>query len=570
MLRFDGKRWLRNINYVARVGYTAKNSFYETQNTAANAPYSMTLNDGSILTNRPGTDIFDVDGNKLNSANPLDQGYYAAYLPSTYLGRYDINGKELNTFFKASASFFNRIGATNHRWVLGADFKTDKNYGDGKTFSDETPPQRSFSSVNSTFRKRAFSDIPGVNQLGLYAEENFDARIAGRKFNLSAGLRYDNFSGGQHALSPRLNASLEIVPRIFSINGAYGKLAKAPSTLYLHPENAYFEYVNINEIGVSNIPVDQQVLMTTTRVFNTENKDLEIAKNEKAEIGFRLNVNQATLRVTGYKENMDNGYSMNRSINGYMPVVFNEYTRAGDGSQPIYQLAASNNVLAGFYMPTNNLVSRTKGIEMDLDLGRFKSIRTAFSLNGALLTTESYNKDYTYFDDFSGNAGSDRTHIGLYEKGMVKRYDQSAVTTLRATHNIPRLGFVITFTTQVIWNESNWQRYGNDSIPVKYISKEDGQVYDYDYKRKDEPEFKDLLRNVNRLTEITESWPPLVTFNINVTKEISDYMRVSFSPITCSDTTSARNQTGAGHLREERQPLLLRIGIIAKTLTGSA
>ncbi|WP_341836771.1 TonB-dependent receptor plug domain-containing protein [Chitinophaga pollutisoli] len=526
--RINKKLWLRNINYVARVGYTVKNSFYETQNTAANAPYSMTTNNGSMLTNKPGTDIFDVDGNKLNTDNPLDQGYFATYLPSTYMGRYDINGKELNTFFKASATFFNKIGATNHRWILGADFKSDKNFGDGKTFSDTMPPMRSFSSVNSTFRKRAFKDIPALTQVGLYAEENFNTRVAGRRFELSAGLRFDHFSGGEHALSPRLNASLEIVPQIFSINGAYGKLAKAPSVMYLHPEQAYFEYVNINEIGVSNIPADQQVLMTTTRVFNTENPQLEIARNEKAEIGFRLNVNQATLRVTGYKENMDNGYSMNRSIYGYKPVVFNEYRRTGDGSQPIYELAASNNVLAGFYMPTNNLVSRTKGIEMDLDLGRFKAIRTAFSLNGALLTTESYNKDYTYFDEFSGNAGSDRTHIGLYEAGMVKRYDQSAVTMLRATHNIPRLGFVVTFTTQVIWNESNYQRFGNDSIPVKYISKEDGQVYDYDVKRKDEPEFKDLLRNVNRITEVKESWPPLVTFNINVSKEIADYMRVSF------------------------------------------
>ncbi|MBV7533076.1 carboxypeptidase-like regulatory domain-containing protein [Chitinophaga sp. sic0106] len=526
-LKFNDS-WLRTLNYVARVGYTARNSYYETQYTSAIAPYSMTTNDGSILTNRPGTDIYDNNGNKLTTANPGDQGKYAVYLPSTYMGANNINGKEFNSFFKVAATFFNKIGATNHRWILGADFKTDKNYGDGKTFSDTAPPLRSNASLNATFRPRAYRDIPALNQLGLYAEENFNTRIAGRRLDLTAGLRYDQFSGNRNALSPRLNGNLEIIPRVLSINGAYGKLAKAPSTLYLYPEQAYFEYVNINEIGKAGIPADQQVLMTTTRVFNTENKDLEIAKNEKAEVGIRLNVSQATLRLTGYQEKMNSGYTLGHSVNGYQPVTWNEYTRVGDGSQPIYQLAASNPVLAGYFMPTNNLVAKTRGLEMDLDLGRFKSIRTAFVLNGAILRTESYNKDYTYFDDFSTNAAASRTHIGLYQPGMLHRYDQSAVTSLRATHNIPKLGFVVTLTTQVIWTESNWTEYGNDSIPVKYISKNDGQVYDFDPARKDEPEFKSLIRNTNRNAYTKESYPPLLTFNVNITKEIADYMRVSF------------------------------------------
>ena len=45
-----------------------------------------------------------------------------------------------------------------------------------------------------------------------------------------------------------------------------GIAAKMPSLLYLYPENAYFEYININELTNENIPESQRLFMTTTEV----------------------------------------------------------------------------------------------------------------------------------------------------------------------------------------------------------------------------------------------------------------------------------------------------------------
>ena len=520
--------WLRNVNYVGRVGYTSKNSFYQTEHTSATAPYSMTYTDGAVLSNKPNTDIFDVNGNKLTNISAADQGLYALALPSTYVGRYDINGKELNTYFKAIATFFNKIGGTNNKWLLGADFKSDKNYGDGKTFSDELPPKTSLSNLNASFRQRVYKDIPGVNQLGVFAEERFNTHLGSHFLEIVAGARYDRFSGKRDALSPRLNASFEVIPQTFIIRGAYGKLAKAPSVLYMHPEDAYYEYININETA-SAIPADQQVYMTTTRVFNTQNPDLQIAKNEKSELGFDLNIKQYSLRVTAFRERLQNGYTLGNTVNTFRPVVYNQYARSPAGSGlPVYDLSASNTVLAKYFTPTNNQVSNNKGVEVELDLGRFPAIASAFSINGAWTRSESYNNGYTYFDDYTELDPANRTHIGLYEEGMQKRNDQEFVTSLRSTHNIPRIGFVVTLTTQVIWNQSNWNKFGNDSVPVKYIDKTTGLVHDFDAKRKNEPEFKSLLRTVSTRDYIKESYPPLLAFSLNVTKEIADYMRVSF------------------------------------------
>lgn len=70
-----------------------------------------------------------------------------------------------------------------------------------------------------------------------------------------------------------------------------------PTLLYLYPEKAYFEYVNINELANESIPESERLFMTTTKVYDTENKDLKVAKNHKAEIGLRLNVGKVSDRL---------------------------------------------------------------------------------------------------------------------------------------------------------------------------------------------------------------------------------------------------------------------------------
>lgn len=516
--------WLSNIRYVVSASYTSKKSYMSQLYTNATSPYSMTTNDGTVLSNRPGVDIFDNNGNKITNFSDADANLYAVQLPASYEGRYDIEGKEVNVFAKLMGTLFKRLGNTNHTILVGADFKTDGNEGTGKTFSQTEPPYRNLSAPNASFRPRSYKDIPYVKQLGLFAEENFRYSFGDHKLQITGGLRYDKISVVKDVFSPRVNASFEIIPQKLSIRGGYGVTAKAPGTLFLYPELAYFEYVNMDELSNEAIPESERLYITTTRVFDTQNKNLKIAKSKKAEVGFDLNIKQATLSVTGFIDRLQDGYSMSPTINSFRPVTYYAYQRIND---EIVQTEALP-VLAKYYTPTNNIQSKAKGVEFDLNLGRFDAIRTAFSINGMWIRNQSYSSDYTFFDGNSGTGEKNRTHIALYEKGMEKNNYQRFTTTLRATHNIPEIGFVVTLTAQAIWNESQWYNYGNDSIPVKYISKNDGLVYDFDPGRKDEAEFKPLIRQVNDKYYIKENYPPAYTFNINVTKELGNYMRVSF------------------------------------------
>lgn len=521
--------WLKSIRYVASFNYLSKQSHYEEQYTAANAPYSMTTTDGAILSNIAGKHIYDKDGNEITHFSGADTDNYAVYLPSTYFGQYNIDGREINAFAKLSANFFKKLGSINNRILIGMDFKTDGNVGNGKTFDPTTPPYRNLSSTNASYRPRKYKDIPFVNQLGIFLEENFNWHIGDRELNIQAGVRYDNVSTVNNVITPRINASFDVIPGYFTLRGGYGITTKMPTTLYLNPENAYFEYINMNELASSDTDTEK-LFLTTTKIYESTNKNLKVAKNKKAEIGFDLKVGQVRLGVTAFQEKMNNGYSLANTLETYKPFTYNEYER--DANQNIV-LKTSNKILSSFYTPTNNRTLNTKGIEFDLNLGRIDAIRTSFSLNGAWMQSESYNNDYRFYD-ISGSGGSGRLNIALYEKGMEKYNQERISTALRITHNIPSIGFVVTLTAQTIWKEANWYKFGNDSIPIGYVGQEDAQVHwfkENQYTTRQEltdAGYGYMLRTVEEKKYIKESYSPLFCFNFNLTKEISDYLRISF------------------------------------------
>lgn len=524
------KGWLQSLRYVLSGTYTDKQSFYETVYSLATAPYSMTTIDGTVLSNFAGQHIFDADGNEITNFTDVDAGNYAQYLPNSYKGHYDIDSREINAFGKLTATLFKQSGNIKNRILLGADFKTDGNVGDGKTFDPTTPPLRSNSSQNSSYRPRPYSDIPFINQFGVFAEENFYWNMGQREFKLQAGVRFDNASIVGSTLSPRFNASFDVVPEMLTVHGGYGITAKMPTLLYLYPENAYFEYININELSNENIPEDERLFITTTKVYNSENHDLKIAKNHKAELGLKLKLGKSNLSITAFQERLKNGYSLDYTFDTFKSFQWNEYTR-NDAGQLV--LSSSLPVLSNYHTPTNNLNIENKGVEFDLNIGRIDAIRTAFQFNGSWMRSKSWNAGYDFYDN-SGGAAFKRKPIAIYSPGATKSYRQQFVTTLRTTHNIPEIGFVVTLTGQAIWQQSNWQTYGNDSIPIGYIALENAGVHLFDKGKYTTPEqliadgYDYLLQIPSRANEIKESYNPYFCFNINVTKEIGEVMRVSF------------------------------------------
>ncbi len=520
--------WLKRLSYTLSFSYADKQSYRESMLSNAYAPYLMSSTDGSVLTNIPGLKIYDKDGKEITNIPVGEESYYGTYLPYSYFSRYDIYGKELNFQASVKAHFNKRWENSSNSILVGVDYKTDGNLGRGTVYNISTPPQSNSSS--SAYRPRAFKDIPFINQLSVYVEDVFSHSFGNHELKLTAGARFDQINS-KNILTPRLNASFEIVPRTLYVRGGWGVLAKAPTSLYLYPQEAYYEFVNYNTLGDDKLPADQQLLLGTTRVFKTENPDLKIARNTKSEVGFDLKFNggKMGLSVTGFHEELKNGYSMGTDLySGFHLIPYVTYKNLQKDAQGRYTLEVDevNNIFVSHTIPMNSLSTVNKGIEYELNLGRIDAIRTSINVNGAYMHVKKVNNNHTYS---SGTSASNlEHHIGVYEKGVSRNLNEVFNTTFRFTHNIPQVGFVVTLAAQANWFTKTWTEYGNDTMFQYYIDYKDGKVKDFLPSMKEDPEFANLFETPNERRFIKEKYDPYVIFNINVSKEIGDILTASF------------------------------------------
>lgn len=521
---FLNRGWLKNVNWLFSGSFNDKVSHIES--TASNALnlYSTALVDGVTYTDTPGQHLYDADGSEVTNA--ADLGLKGVVLPYSYFYTYDIYGKEVNAFAKVNADFSKTWDAFTDRLLAGADFKTDGNLGKGAVYDDNFPPFRSISNTSSGYRRRPYSDIPFVNQVGLYAEDAFFGQWGERQLHLSAGARFD-WVNGLTCLAPRINASFDFFPWM-TLRGGWGVTAKAPTAMYLYPNYAYSDELNFNGMQ-ETLPVEERLLVATTHVFDTANPDLEIARNRKAELGLDFKVaGRYNLSVTYYDERMDNGYTMGLGLPSFawfqLPVY--QIAESHPGSQPSLAVDRLYNLFFMMYRPYNFGKYHNKGLEYEIDLGRFDAIRTSFYLNGAWQYGSSTSRGYSFSTRLNGTERE--RHIGIYNPGRKTGHSEELITTFRAVHNIPQIGFVISLTTQVDWYSRDWDTFRNPDMFVKYISYHDGQVHDFDASERGNPEFSYLFETPSSTREVVEKTSPYLLFNLNLTKEIGDALTASF------------------------------------------
>ena len=520
--------WLKRLSYTLSFSYTDKKSYRESMLSNAYAPYLMSSTDGAILTNVPGLKVYDTKGNEITNIPVGEEGYYGTYLPYSYFSRYDIYGKELNFQSSLKAHFNKRWEKSSNSILVGFDYKLDGNLGRGTVYDIATPPQSNSSA--SAYRPRAFSDIPFINQASVYVEDVFSHEFGNHEFKLTAGARFDQINS-KSILTPRFNASFELVPNSFYLRGGWGILAKAPTSLYLYPQDAYYEFVNYNTLGDNSLPADEQLLLGTTRVFKTQNPDLKIARNTESEVGSDIKFNDRNmgLSVTGFYEELKDGYSMGTDLySGFHLIPYVTYKNLQKDANGRYTLEVDqvHNVFVSHTTPMNSLSTINKGIEYELNLGRIDAIRTSININGAYMHVQKVNNNYSYSSGSGGNTLEH--HIGVYERGVERSMNEVFNTTFRFTHNIPQVGFVVTLAAQANWFTKTWTEYGNDTMFQYYIDYNDGKIKEFLPSMKDDPEFANLFDTPSDRRFIKEKYDPYVIFNINVSKEIGDLLTASF------------------------------------------
>lgn len=541
---FINKTWLKSINWLLSGSFTDKESYYRS--TASNAfnMYSTAMEDG-VYTNFGGLEYKDADGNTLTTLHHKEN--VKGTMMFTYPYSYNIYGKELNAFAKVNFDMGHSWGAVSERLLVGADYKTDGNLGRGAVYDDDAPPYRNNSNLASGYRKRPYYEIPFIHQIGVYAENIFSWRFAERELNLTAGVRYD-WVNGKSVFAPRLNGSIDIFPWM-TVRGGWGITSKAPTSIYLYPNKAYQDLILYQGIDV-NLPEEERFLLGRTTVYDTENPDLEIATNRKAEIGMDFKIaGRFRVSVTAYDELMENGYNFGRGISDFHHFNIPIYTVAEKvpGSIPVLKQTGSANSFFQTYTPMNNVISHNSGIEYEIDLGRFDVINTSFYINGAWMRGEYKNKGYSYSTKIPSGY-KDVKHIGVFAPQSTTNCSESLNTTLRITHNIPKIGFAITLTGQFNWYQKYWDEFtyfGDrpaDSQFIGVIHNDTGKtewftdtknlnVADIQSRNdalKTDPEFSYLYPTLSDNRFLVEKYIPYAIFNLNISKEIKDFMTASF------------------------------------------
>lgn len=496
------KALARQLNYTVSLNYSLQKSYLENAGTAGISAVGSSYTDGT---------------------------FEAPYLSASYINKAWVEGKPINLFAKISDEFYAKTGLFTHRVLVGTDYRMDANSGNGKTFDPNFPYRTN--NLNG-YRARAYKDIPALNQLGAYAEDRMTARFGKRELAIQAGVRMDQlqpFSGdGKTAVSPRINVSYDLLPA-FTLRGGYGIATKSPTLNMLYPENAYFDVFSLNYYKQDP---NEALALLTTRVYETGNDQLKLAKSYKKELGIDWKVGKGQrLSITAYHDKIDNAYDYMTTLNSLQYALIPTYTVQQEvaGGKPILSDVVTNTPYVFTYTtPTNGRQIINKGAEFDFDMGRFDAIRTSFQLTGAYQSTKSTTTiPYILAQEVPNKT---MTRVGVFAPRGTD--SERLMTTLRAIHHIPELRFILTLTAQTIWIDKE-RNVDYSSLPIGYIPVGSDKPMDIVYFSEAERQQitsadRDIYLSLSDATFRTESWKPLWLFNMKLTKEFAKNMGFSF------------------------------------------
>ena len=474
----------------------------------------------------------------------LTDGYYQVpYITDSYRAGGGTVSNPFSFYAKVGNVFNLNAGPVNQRFNMGAEYRLESNKARGFYNDDSFMPLR----PNSNGRPRPYFDIPALNQVSAYLEDNLTWNITKViELKLQAGVRMDMLQPGLpeqvYSISPRFNASLKLTPWL-TIRGGWGQSNKTPGLAHLYPEPKYTD-----REAASYLPADasKQLVMYHTRVTEVErNNSLKNATNSKSEIGFDLNFsNGMSASVVAYRDYMDNGFGNYTEFSLY---TANYYTAA----QGIL-LDANGKPYIDWQHParvdtvwtTNGRIGNTqasldRGIEFDVNLGQIKPIRTSVIVSGAYMETQTWTTGPNYSSPSGIPATSVYAQGGantppfklLYPSGQSKDINRRFSMNLRLVCNIPRMKMVISLANQVIFYQ--YKHTTNlKSDPIAWIDT-DLSYHEITPAMLDDASY--MIKGVSLAAQrknpadsnpVTQ--PPIWLMNMRLTKDVSKNFGFSF------------------------------------------
>ena len=419
------------------------------------------------------TSYVAVSSGLLPILTATETGYYSvSWKTTSYLATGISESRPGNVFLKVTDDFFLRKGKTVQSFKVGADYHYDWNSGKGYYNDDDALPYR----PNSNGRPRAFSDIPGLHQLSVFAEDQFTYNINKvNRLRVNFGLRFTSLQPlsdlATTALSPRLNVAFSAT-KWLDLRGGIGMNSKTPGLNHLYPDKKYIDDV------VGNFTLaDQPAYYTHTQVYDVEHtKDLKNATTTKVEAGIDIKLPKGRkLSLLAYQDRTPNGFE---AATDYFTYTYNLFDNTA--TLPITDFstgyAEQFNCMATTGQLANTDKTVNRGVEFDIDLGELRLLKTTLYFSGAWNETKT---DWSTRMNTTGvpatlltgtkYAGRNISPVRIvYPSGLDYTRLRRFVNTLRAVTHIPQLHMVASFTAQVIWHNSTWS-YTADKDPIGWI-----------------------------------------------------------------------------------------------------
>lgn len=460
-----------------------------------------------------------------------DGMYEGTPYPSSYETLSGTKSNPVMYWAKFSDLFYLNVGNMSNRFNVGTEWKIEGNRGIGQY--DKTLKFKAFAQD----RIRRFCDIPYMNQISAYVEDNVVLTFSERRYpNITgqAGVRWTVVQPWRNermmALSPRLNIAVN-PERYLSLRLGYGISEKVPSLQDLYPSPDYYDFYNMS---VSD--GHKSYYLYSTRVFDNKPVSIKTMRGTKYELGFDVRLdNGMSFSVVGYHEKVSRGFGIDNSE--WKTLVFDVWNAADvtfTGQKPIYDQqnpSRRDTVLYNLIRPGNPKSRRNRGIEFDFNFGKINATNTSFYLSGAWSETRSSSSNLGYKLPVGEARNYGPVYVVYPESSYSFSENRRFSATLRVVQHIPVIRFIVSASAQCILYEYDHE-VSSGTRPLGYIYGSEYIKFTED--QLDDIEFKFhgyMLKDQifdTRISNVPVTWPAIWCLDMRVTKEIGDKAGFSF------------------------------------------
>lgn len=460
-----------------------------------------------------------------------DGMYEGTPYPSSYETLSGTKSNPVMYWAKFSDLFYLNVGNMSNRFNVGTEWKIEGNRGIGQY--DKTQKFKAFAQD----RIRRFCDIPYMNQISAYVEDNVVLTFSERRYpNITGqvGVRWTVVQPWRNermmALSPRLNIAVN-PERYLSLRLGYGISEKVPSLQDLYPSPDYYDFYNMS---VSD--GQKSYYLYSTRVFDNKPVSIKTMRGTKYELGFDVRLdNGMSFSVVGYHEKVSRGFGPDNSE--WKTLVFDVWNAADvtfTGQKPIYDQqnpSRRDTVLYNLIRPGNPKSRRNRGIEFDFNFGKINATNTSFYLSGAWSETRSSSSNLGYKLPVGEARNYGPVYVVYPESSYSFSESRRFSATLRVVQHIPAIRFIVSASAQCILYEYDHE-VSSGTRPLGYI-------YGSEYIKFTEDQLDDIEFNFHgymlkdqifdtRISNVPVTWPAIWCLDMRVTKEIGDKAGFSF------------------------------------------